>query len=111
MQLHSGLVVFLCFGGFVHPQTPADLNRLHNTIFDGYNNRIRPIQNQTEPIFLDISMYLFSINEVDEVEKKLVTTGYLEVRWTDGLLKWDPDLWNRTIYLTVPQVYFFMFVL
>lgn len=111
MQLHSGLVVFLCFGGFVHPQTPSDLSRLLVTIFDGYNNRIRPIQNQTEPILLDISMYLFSINEVDEVDKKLVTTGYLEVRWTDGLLKWDPNLWNRTVYLTVPQVYFFLFVL
>lgn len=111
MQLHSGLVVFLCFGGFVHPQTPADLSGLLVTIFDGYNNRIRPIQNQTEPILLDISMYLFSINEVDEVDKKLVTTGYLEVRWTDGLLKWDPNLWNRTVYLTVPQVYFFLFVL
>lgn len=106
MQLYSCLVVFLCFGGFVHPQTHANLNGLLGTIFNDYNPRIRPIQDQTEPIFLDISMFLFSINKVDEVNKKLVTTGYLELTWTDGLLKWSPDLWNDTTYLTVPQVIF-----
>lgn len=54
-----------------------------------------------ELIFFDISMYLFSINEVDEVDKKFVIIGYFEVRWIDGFLKWDLDFWNCIIYFIV----------
>lgn len=107
MQQYSGLVAFLCFSGFVHSQTHADVKSLKNYLFDHYDPRIRPIQDKTQTILLDISMFLFSINDVDEVNKKLMSTGYLEVSWVDELLQWSMDLWNNTDYLNVPQVYFF----
>ncbi|XP_056004348.1 neuronal acetylcholine receptor subunit alpha-6-like [Ostrea edulis] len=84
-------------------QTPDNVNSLLTNLFANYNNKIRPVNDQSLPIVLDVSMFLFSVNAVDEVNEKLVTTGFLGLTWTDDLLQWDPTLQNEIFIIFLPQ--------
>lgn len=98
-------VAFLCFS--INPatsQTSNDLKELVNDLFSSYSLKVRPVVNQQQPLLLDVSFYLSSINEVNEVKEKMVTTGYLDLLWTDELLEWTPADYNNTKQIFVPQV-------
>lgn len=91
-------------GVLVDCQTPDDVNMLLSDLFTNYNPRVRPVQNQMDPVVMDVSLYLFSVNEVDEVNEKLVTTGFLDLKWNDALLQWDPNSHSGIDLLNLPQV-------
>ncbi|KAK3103707.1 hypothetical protein FSP39_021180 [Pinctada imbricata] len=55
------------------------------------------------PILLDVSLYFLGINEIDELEEKLVTTGYLSIFWQDFRLSWDETLYNDIHIIYYPQ--------
>lgn len=98
-------VAFLCFSiNPVTSQTSNDLKELVNDLFSSYSLKVRPVVNQQQPLLLDVSFYLSSINEVNEVKEKMVTTGYLDLLWTDELLEWTPANYNNTKQIFVPQV-------
>lgn len=98
-------VAFLCFSiNPVTSQTSNDLKELVNDLFSSYSLKVRPVVNQQQPLLLDVSFYLSSINEVNEVKEKMVTTGYLDLLWTDELLEWTPADYNNTKQIFVPQV-------
>lgn len=92
-------------GGPVNSQTPDDVNTLLNNLFNNYNKKVRPVLFQQEAIVLDISLFLFSVNEVDEVNEKMVTTGFLDLMWNDAILQWDPNLNNNIGMVYLPQVH------
>uniref|UniRef100_K1R0E4 Neuronal acetylcholine receptor subunit alpha-3 n=1 Tax=Magallana gigas TaxID=29159 RepID=K1R0E4_MAGGI len=97
-------VAFLCFSiNPVTSQTSNDLKELVNDLFSSYSLKVRPVVNQQQPLLLDVSFYLSSINEVNEVKEKMVTTGYLDLLWTDELLEWTPADYNNTKQIFVPQ--------
>jgi hypothetical protein len=73
-------------------------------LFLDYSPKVRPMLNQNDPLPLDVSFSLGSINEVNEVEEKLVTTGYLSLHWVDELLRWTPSDYNDTDLIFIPQV-------
>lgn len=102
------LGITVCFACFlidsVTSQTSDDLKNLVDTLFDSYSSKVRPVVNQQHPLQLDVSFYVSSVNEVNEVDEKMVTTGYLELSWTDELLKWTPADYNNTDTIFVPQV-------
>lgn len=98
-------MAFLCFSiNPVTSQTSNDLKELVNDLFSSYSLKVRPVVNQQQPLLLDVSFYLSSINEVNEVKEKMVTTGYLDLLWTDELLEWTPADYKNTKPIFVPQV-------
>jgi hypothetical protein len=99
------LLAIVCLGiSSVTPQTNENVKALITTIFNNYTPKVRPVVNQGDPLPLDVSFYLSSINDVDEVKEKLVTTGYLSLLWTDELLRWTPSDYNGTEIIFIPQV-------
>ena len=106
LRCKIGIVVII-LALFVKPissQTNKDLKNLIDNIFASYTPKVRPMINQQHALTLDVSFYLSSITEVNEVKEKLVTTGYLELSWTDELLRWTPSDYNNTETIFVPQV-------
>ena len=97
-------LVLVFSGGPVNSQTPDDVNTLLNNLFNNYNKKVRPVLFQQEAIVLDISLFLFSVNEVDEVNEKMVTTGFLDLMWNDAILQWDPNLNSNIGMVYLPQV-------
>ena len=102
LRCKIGIVVTI-LALFVKPissQTNKDLKNLIDNIFASYTPKY--MINQQHALTLDVSFYLSSITEVNEVKKKLVTTGYLELSWTDELLSWTPSDYNSTETILFP---------
>jgi hypothetical protein len=71
---------------------------------EGYDRKIRPVRDYDNVVKIDVSFFLFSINELSEAEKKLVTTAYLELVWFDQFLHWDPGDYENITHFHIPQV-------
>lgn len=96
-------VLAVCFFGGVNSQTPVQVKSLVDNLLSNYDKRIRPMEDQTLPVTLDVSFSLISLIGVDEVNEKLETSGYLTIRWIDSLLTWDPDSNNGISKIFLPQ--------
>ncbi|XP_062571330.1 neuronal acetylcholine receptor subunit alpha-6-like [Saccostrea cucullata] len=68
-----------------------------------YDKKIRPVRDYDTAVEMDVSLFLFSINKLDEVQEKLVTTAYLELVWIDEYLAWDPDDHDDIEHFYIPQ--------
>lgn len=96
-------VLAVCFFGGVNSQTPVQVKSLVDNLLSNYDKRIRPMEDQTLPVNLDVSFSLISLIGVDEVNEKLETSGYLTIGWIDSLLTWDPDSNNGISKIFLPQ--------
>lgn len=83
----------------------SDEQSLHTTIFNSsYDNNMRPGQNRTIPLQINITFYFKSIKEFDESVSKFSITGALEVSWLDHRLTWDPATYGGDLNVTIiPQ--------
>ncbi|XP_060074961.1 neuronal acetylcholine receptor subunit beta-3-like [Ylistrum balloti] len=66
-----------------------NVKNIYKHIFDGYDQRIRPVLNQSDPLLVEMSFFLSSINEFDEKSQKLVIAGWFIIQWTDEVLNWN----------------------
>ncbi|XP_065936799.1 neuronal acetylcholine receptor subunit beta-2-like [Magallana gigas] len=84
--------------------TADEVKNLTKYIFatNAYDKSLRPASNQVSPTDLKVSFNLLSINKLDELEEKLVTTAYLTLSWKDEFLTWDRTQF-RINKLTLPQ--------
>ncbi|XP_045203704.2 acetylcholine receptor subunit beta-type unc-29-like [Mercenaria mercenaria] len=94
----------------IHHGLCADRNDAKNLrtklfVTDGYDKRIRPSNNQSDPIVEYVNLYLLSINELSETTETLKTTGYLWLLWHDEFLQWTPEDYGGLKYYHWPQVF------
>ncbi|XP_061196641.1 neuronal acetylcholine receptor subunit alpha-2-like [Saccostrea echinata] len=68
-----------------------------------YDKRIRPVQDVSDSVVLEISMTIAGINFVDEKSGVFSTTGFLEVTWKDHFLSWQPEMFGNITNFTFPQ--------
>lgn len=73
----------------IHGTSTEEYIRLQESLLENYSNEIRPVRDQDKTVFIHTSYYLTSINEVDVVGQRLITTGFLLLRWWDEFLQWD----------------------
>ena len=66
-----------------------DIKQLQKSLMTNYSNKIRPVDDQDETIYIYTAFYLSSIVEVDAVQQRLVTIAHLGLSWTDEFLQWD----------------------
>ncbi|XP_033762344.1 neuronal acetylcholine receptor subunit beta-3-like [Pecten maximus] len=69
--------------------TLQDVKDVYKHIFNGYDNRIRPVINQSDTIPVSMMFLLNSINEFDEKAQRLVISGWFSIRWIDESLAWN----------------------
>ncbi|XP_062580343.1 neuronal acetylcholine receptor subunit alpha-3-like [Saccostrea cucullata] len=68
-----------------------------------YDKRIRPVQDVSESVVLDISMIISRVNFIDEKSGVFSTTVFLEVTWKDHFLSWQPEVFGNITNFTLPQ--------
>ncbi|XP_061185751.1 neuronal acetylcholine receptor subunit alpha-6-like [Saccostrea echinata] len=69
---------------------------------NAYDKTLRPAVDQHSPTALDVAFHLMSINKIDELDEKLVSTAYLTLEWKDEFLTWDAAMFP--VYrLPLPQ--------
>lgn len=81
---------------FGDSQTIENVNQLHSTVLSGYNKDIRPANDQSQPVSVNISFELISIRELDEIMEKVSIVGILWMFWEDPRISWNPLAYNNT---------------
>ena len=89
----------------VSSQVKSQYKAIYTEIFttNAYDKRVRPADVTTDAVDIDISFYFNGINEINEKEEKMVTTGYLHIIWTDSGLQWTPASHGYIGKIYVPQ--------
>lgn len=81
----SFVILLFCFSTLA-TALPADVvKNLTKQLFEtnAYDNTLRPANDQMSPTDLKVSFYLSSLNKLDKLEEKLITTAYLTLEWKD----------------------------
>uniref|UniRef100_K1S473 Neurotransmitter-gated ion-channel ligand-binding domain-containing protein n=1 Tax=Magallana gigas TaxID=29159 RepID=K1S473_MAGGI len=62
---------------------------LQSTLLTNYSTSVRPLLDQDDTVFVysGFYMYLAVIHELDAVNQRLITTGFLELSWDDEFLQ------------------------
>ena len=65
----------------------ADMETHITATFTNYDTRVRPVSDQATAVEITLDFYLVSINNFDNTQQKLETTGYLDISWSDQVLQ------------------------
>lgn len=89
----------------IHGSSLADVDRLFFDIMEKseYNNRTRPIMDQSQAVVVNITFNLATIKGLDDVSGVLSLVGGMHIMWIDDRFKWDPDDYNGTTHIAIPQ--------
>lgn len=90
----AAIFVFCCRTAVIHAihgTSTEEYIRLQESLLEDYSNEVRPVMDQDDKVFILTSYYLTSINEVDVVGQRLITTGFLLLHWKDEFLQWDKE--------------------
>ena len=104
MSIKSAVLVFLMlrFEHTTYAHTLEDSERLLSNLTTGYNKHVRPGQNQSEAVQVNVSFAIGGIKEFDGVKGELIITGGLELAWVDTRLSWDFTAYNNCYYTQLP---------
>uniref|UniRef100_A0A8W8N6L6 Neurotransmitter-gated ion-channel ligand-binding domain-containing protein n=1 Tax=Magallana gigas TaxID=29159 RepID=A0A8W8N6L6_MAGGI len=111
------LVLAFCLLQGVEGYSLHQETQLHANLTTKYDRKIRPYQNQTEPIQISMDFYMEKLKEFSEQENKISVVGSLSIEWKDFRLTWDPtdydgdlnqtslfvsDIWAPNLFLLNP---------
>ncbi|XP_052705927.1 neuronal acetylcholine receptor subunit alpha-6-like [Crassostrea angulata] len=88
MFLFVIVLTFSTFGTVCGVST-TEYKNLQKTLMTNYSNKVRPVQDQDDTVYVMTSFILADLNDVDAVQQRLVTTAYLRIVWIDEFLQWD----------------------
>ncbi|XP_033726959.1 neuronal acetylcholine receptor subunit non-alpha-3-like [Pecten maximus] len=95
MKLHGTVVllgIFCCVHyGIATSGTIEDMENLIDKIFTNYRREIRPARNLNETVQVNISFFLISIADLDEVSGAITINGGISMHWRDFRLSWKPS--------------------
>ncbi|KAH3709945.1 hypothetical protein DPMN_069459 [Dreissena polymorpha] len=103
------LVLFgtLIIYGLITPGESVDpdiqtMKSLYGAVLDGYDTRIRPINNQSAAVYVNTKFVPQSLLEFDTSEQKFSMLGYFRITWIDEVIRWDPANYNGVDSLKIP---------
>lgn len=77
--------------------------QLYEDLLFYYNKIARPVKNSTDVLHIDVGASLIRIIDVDEKNQVLTTNLWLEMRWNDSRLQWDPERYGGIRQLHIPS--------
>ncbi|XP_064620948.1 neuronal acetylcholine receptor subunit alpha-10-like [Lineus longissimus] len=80
----------------------SDEQRLLYYIMTNYENSVRPVQNASQTVNIDLGITLNQIFDVDERNQVLTTHIWLDQEWTDEKLTWDKKKFNNIEKIRIP---------
>ncbi|CAC5384720.1 unnamed protein product [Mytilus coruscus] len=98
------IIYFICVSTS-YSQTLYERKALKKYLFttQDYDVTIKPTLNQTVPIKVKMGLQLTTFIELNEAEGKLVTMGFIRMKWKDELLTWSPRDYGGIRQIDVPQ--------
>ncbi|KAL3843077.1 hypothetical protein ACJMK2_021077 [Sinanodonta woodiana] len=96
------VLVSFCIILAVYGQTMNDSTKLIEDLLKGYDKMIRPTDDQSTPVSLNISMDLVAIQEFDEVLEKFSVVAIIYITWMEPRMMWNPLNYNGLYTTTIP---------
>ncbi|RCN26155.1 hypothetical protein ANCCAN_28126 [Ancylostoma caninum] len=85
-------------------QSAKDLEgQLYEDLLFDYNKIPRPVKNSSDILTVDVGASLIRIIDVDEKNQVLTTNLWLEMKWFDAKLTWDPKKYGGLRTLHIPS--------
>lgn len=99
------VILFVGVWALCHSYSFSDEQSLQAAIFPAtYDRNIRPGENRSIPLQVNVTFYFKSIKEFEESVSKFSITGALGVNWVDHRLTWDPATYGGDLNETIiPQ--------
>ncbi|XP_068600523.1 neuronal acetylcholine receptor subunit alpha-7-like [Brachionichthys hirsutus] len=104
MDLHA-LLLFLAVTAStleVSLQGPHQL-RLYQDLMADYNELVRPVANDSQPLTVSVGLNLMQILDVDETTQILTTNIWLQMYWDNDYLQWNPSEYPGVNNLRFPD--------
>ncbi|XP_064648324.1 acetylcholine receptor subunit alpha-like isoform X2 [Lineus longissimus] len=95
------LLVFVTNGCLGNP----DAKRLYDNLLktSGYNKLIRPVGNNSDTLTVFLGLKLSQLIDVDEKNQIMTTNVWLQQKWFDKNLVWDPKEYGGVSKMYVPS--------
>jgi hypothetical protein len=84
-------IFLLGITGLIQCNIYSEAEMIYNNITKGRYMNIRPVLNQSYPVQVYVRLFLFYIQEFDEVKGKLGITALVYVQWRDETVSWNPS--------------------
>ncbi|XP_043464842.1 acetylcholine receptor subunit beta-like 2 isoform X2 [Leptopilina heterotoma] len=106
--MNVGVLLFLLLGLFniVHGgkyEVNPDAKRLYDDLLSNYNRLIRPVHNNTETLTVWLRLKLSQLIEMNLKNQVMTTNVWVEQKWFDYKLKWEPLEYGGVEMLYVPS--------
>nr|XP_050850604.1 acetylcholine receptor subunit beta-like 2 isoform X1 [Vespula vulgaris] len=80
-----------------------DTKRLYDDLLSNYNRLIRPVINNTETLTVWLGLKLSQLIEMNLKNQVMITNVWVEQRWFDYKLQWDPEEYGGVEMIYVPS--------
>ncbi|KAL0125476.1 hypothetical protein PUN28_004524 [Cardiocondyla obscurior] len=80
-----------------------DTKRLYDDLLSNYNRLIRPVLNNTETLTVRLGLKLSQLIEMNLKNQVMTTSVWVEQKWFDYKLQWDPQEYGGIDMLYVPS--------
>ncbi|XP_015610090.1 acetylcholine receptor subunit beta-like 2 isoform X2 [Cephus cinctus] len=104
------LIFFFAFFSIVqgiihikHFEANPDTKRLYDDLLSNYNRLIRPVINNTETLTVWLGLKLSQLIEMNLKNQVMTTNVWVEQKWFDYKLRWDPNEYGGIEMLYVPS--------
>ncbi|KAI6203220.1 hypothetical protein M3Y94_00531400 [Aphelenchoides besseyi] len=75
---------------------------LYDRLQHGYNVLARPVKNESEAVVVHLGMDLQQILDVDEKAQTITTNVWLNIKWVDFFLRWNPEEYGNIKEVRLP---------
>ncbi|OWF45663.1 Neuronal acetylcholine receptor subunit alpha-10 [Mizuhopecten yessoensis] len=96
------VTVLLC-SNVVGATTMGYTKLLLRDLFQNYSKDIRPVEDQSKAVTVNMNLDVVSINDFDEVAGTISVVIILYISWTDESLVWNSTSYGNTTVLTITQ--------
>lgn len=99
------VVTFLCFSLWLWIITFIDASsiekKLLSRLFRAHNPRIRPVINENTITYVTLNMRILQLISIDEKHQQIKIHCFLQIRWKNEHLNWNPHDWGNVTYLNI----------
>ncbi|XP_076637547.1 nicotinic acetylcholine receptor beta2 isoform X1 [Colletes latitarsis] len=96
------IVIYSVAGSKTYEANP-DAKRLYDDLLSNYNRLIRPVINNTETLTVWLGLKLSQLIEMNLKNQVMTTNVWVEQKWFDYKLRWDPEEYGGVEMLYVPS--------
>ncbi|XP_046575829.1 neuronal acetylcholine receptor subunit alpha-7-like [Haliotis rubra] len=99
MWFISTFTLLILLSPSVMPNKNGNVRELHSSLLQNYNPWFLPLQNLSDPTYVDVTFKLISIERLDVVKGVFTSHLWLTFEWVDELIQWNPTEYSNTTHL------------